>query len=208
MGTENMTRTCIPCQRWDSDFPQHHIYTESMKDHENYCRNPDQEPEGPWCYTMDPGIRFDFCDVQFCGLTPAVSSHIKCKRTTTYYTTAAYVNETTDSAVSPTQLPEDKIVSQSRCECRCYTNEQFISHSTNSRNHNYTNTELKQQMKEELREISEQLKVQKNLTSAWVRARRCADDQRMASVGMGYVAIVIIAMPFILTFVSDCCKLK
>ncbi|CAG2239475.1 unnamed protein product [Mytilus edulis] len=76
-------------------------------------------------------------------LNPAVSSHIKCKRTTTYYTTAAYVNETSDSAVSPTQLPEVKIVSKSRCECRCSTNEQFIAHSTKSSNHNYTNTELK-----------------------------------------------------------------
>ncbi|CAG2205904.1 unnamed protein product [Mytilus edulis] len=64
-------------------------------------------------------------------------------------------------------------------------------------------------MKEELQEITKQLRVQKNLTSAWVRARRSADDQRMTSVGMGYVAIGIIAMPFILVVLLQAsCKLE
>ncbi|VDH97333.1 Hypothetical predicted protein [Mytilus galloprovincialis] len=339
-----------------------------MKEHENYCRNPDREPEGPWCYTMDPRKRFEYCDVPFCGQTleeilihtnnsgdvdaritqnvydyytslsdyqlfpaltrsiqfsvkacrdafiilsaavklnspnfyeiclgcgsegtqtffrrkyntgetlwqytpgvincakhmtfilcwtiagritltkdtdngtsdvidwtdptplpiqgvgvmtawgekgiwimehirstTAVPSHIKCQTTTTY------VNVTSNSEVFSTPLPEVKNDSQSRCKCSCSTSEQIIGQSTKFNNHNYTNTELKQKMKEEIREISEQLSVQKNLTSAWVRARRSADDQRMTCVGMGYVAIGIIAMPFILAMVSDCCKLK
>ncbi|XP_052075705.1 putative macrophage stimulating 1-like protein [Mytilus californianus] len=203
-----MTRSYIPCQRWDSRFPHDHLNTELMKDHENYCRNPDEESEGPWCYTMDPRIRWESCDVPFCGSTPAVPSHIKSQITTTYYTTAAYVNATSDSAVFPSPLLEDKNESQSRCKCRCSSSEQLIDQSTKSSDHNYTNAELKQLMKEELRGITEQLRVQKNLTSAWFRARRSADDRRMTSVGMGYVAIGIIAMPFILTVVSDCCKLK
>ena len=32
------------------------------KDH-NYCRNPDWE-EKPWCYTMNPSIRWEFCAVR------------------------------------------------------------------------------------------------------------------------------------------------
>merc|ERR1712179_482006 len=38
----------------------------SIGDH-NYCRNPDNEDEGPWCYTTDPNKRWEFCDVPLCG---------------------------------------------------------------------------------------------------------------------------------------------
>ena len=27
----------------------------------NYCRNPDNEPEGAWCYTTDPDVRWEYC---------------------------------------------------------------------------------------------------------------------------------------------------
>ncbi len=33
----------------------------------NFCRNPDNEPDGVWCYTTDPIQRWDSCDVPFCG---------------------------------------------------------------------------------------------------------------------------------------------
>ena len=33
----------------------------------NYCRNPDNEPVGLWCYTMDPDKRWEECDVPICG---------------------------------------------------------------------------------------------------------------------------------------------
>ena len=28
----------------------------------NYCRNPDNEPKGIWCYTTDAGSRWEYCD--------------------------------------------------------------------------------------------------------------------------------------------------
>ncbi|KAL2088769.1 hypothetical protein ACEWY4_015668 [Coilia grayii] len=57
------------CQYWSSNFP-HRItefnvsLEESLK--ENYCRNPDQSPDGPWCFTRDPGVRRESCGVPSC----------------------------------------------------------------------------------------------------------------------------------------------
>lgn len=33
---------------------------------ENYCRNPDNDEKGPWCYTTDPNTRFDYCNIPEC----------------------------------------------------------------------------------------------------------------------------------------------
>ena len=32
----------------------------------NYCRNPDNE-KMPWCYTTDPEVRWDYCQIPTCG---------------------------------------------------------------------------------------------------------------------------------------------
>ncbi len=39
--------------------------------HHNYCRNPDNEPEGAWCYTADPNVRWEYCNVPDCYDDPA-----------------------------------------------------------------------------------------------------------------------------------------
>ena len=28
----------------------------------NYCRNPDNDPHGAWCYTSDQGLRWEYCN--------------------------------------------------------------------------------------------------------------------------------------------------
>ncbi len=33
----------------------------------NYCRNPDNEPGGPWCYTTSHNKRWEYCHIPFCG---------------------------------------------------------------------------------------------------------------------------------------------
>ena len=37
----------------------------TLDDAANYCRNPDGEPK-LWCYTTDPGTRWQYCNVPLC----------------------------------------------------------------------------------------------------------------------------------------------
>lgn len=55
------------CQRWNESTPHGHRFTSSLADQGNYCRNPDREPKGPWCYTTDPTKRWEYCDIPKCG---------------------------------------------------------------------------------------------------------------------------------------------
>ncbi|CAH1786990.1 unnamed protein product, partial [Owenia fusiformis] len=73
MGTKAKTKTAIICQRWDAQTPHKHTKNDpnnfpdkTIADASNYCRNPDGEPLGPWCYTTNPGTRWQYCDVDFC----------------------------------------------------------------------------------------------------------------------------------------------
>ena len=66
-GHANVTKSRRDCQRWGNQEPHAHFYTD-LADQENFCRNPDMEPEGPWCYTTDPFIRWEYCYVPFCGM--------------------------------------------------------------------------------------------------------------------------------------------
>uniref|UniRef100_A0A3Q2YMN8 Kringle domain-containing protein n=1 Tax=Hippocampus comes TaxID=109280 RepID=A0A3Q2YMN8_HIPCM len=34
---------------------------------ENFCRNPNNDPGGPWCYTTDPNVRAEECGVPRCS---------------------------------------------------------------------------------------------------------------------------------------------
>uniref|UniRef100_A0A8C4JJU5 Kringle domain-containing protein n=1 Tax=Dromaius novaehollandiae TaxID=8790 RepID=A0A8C4JJU5_DRONO len=67
-GHVSKTRKGITCQRWSAQEP-HVISPASHPDahlEENYCRNPDNDSHGPWCYTMDPRTPFDYCAIKPC----------------------------------------------------------------------------------------------------------------------------------------------
>ena len=64
-GSLSRTKSGEECQRWDSQVPHKHGQVSGVEG--NFCRNPDGEPEGPWCYTMSPSKRWEYCNVPSCG---------------------------------------------------------------------------------------------------------------------------------------------
>lgn len=70
-GTMNMTETGLACQAWESQSPHQHtrpplIFPE-VQNSTNYCRNAGGEERKPWCYTMDPSVRWEHCDIPVCA---------------------------------------------------------------------------------------------------------------------------------------------
>lgn len=71
-GNINITVSGRECQRWGHSFP-HPIIREFNASEpnsilqENFCRNPDKRPEGPWCFTKDPTVQKELCRVPRCG---------------------------------------------------------------------------------------------------------------------------------------------
>ncbi|XP_022795156.1 inactive tyrosine-protein kinase transmembrane receptor ROR1-like isoform X1 [Stylophora pistillata] len=70
-GSVNVTRSGRSCQSWKSQCPHRHWRTPNdvtdSKDDSNMCRNPDSSaPDGPWCYTTDTNVRWEYCNVSRC----------------------------------------------------------------------------------------------------------------------------------------------
>ncbi|KAM3851556.1 plasminogen [Vipera latastei] len=69
-GTESKTQNGVLCQKWTENSPHRPKYTPFLYPNasldENYCRNPDRDVKGPWCYTTDPKTRFDYCNIPEC----------------------------------------------------------------------------------------------------------------------------------------------
>ena len=78
LGERSVTQTGHICQEWISNSPHshdnHNLASFSDRDTvstlaevRNYCRNPDGEPEGPWCYGLT-GNRWAYCGIPQCQL--------------------------------------------------------------------------------------------------------------------------------------------
>uniref|UniRef100_A0A4W3GEY7 Macrophage stimulating 1 n=1 Tax=Callorhinchus milii TaxID=7868 RepID=A0A4W3GEY7_CALMI len=69
-GFVDRTESGRECQRWDLNSPHRHNYQpdkyRDMNLDDNYCRNPDGSPQ-PWCFTTDPNVEREFCNIQRCG---------------------------------------------------------------------------------------------------------------------------------------------
>ena len=75
VGTIHTTWNGRTCQRWDQHSPHSHTYTDpsyfpggSIPGASNYCRNPNMDlADRPWCYTTDPNVRWDYCNIIMCN---------------------------------------------------------------------------------------------------------------------------------------------
>ncbi|XP_008311742.1 plasminogen [Cynoglossus semilaevis] len=69
-GTKSKTKSGTICQRWDAKEP--HKPNMAPETHpradldSNFCRNPDGDSGGPWCYTTDRNTRWEHCNVDKC----------------------------------------------------------------------------------------------------------------------------------------------
>ena len=71
-GHISTTANGLQCARWDSkNSLALRVSTKYMPEFRlenaaNYCRKPDLDPSGPWCFTTDRNKRWDYCDIPMC----------------------------------------------------------------------------------------------------------------------------------------------
>ncbi|XP_035699689.1 plasminogen-like [Branchiostoma floridae] len=71
-GSIAETSSGLTCQAWDSQEPHLHDYgpenyPDSGLENNSFCRNPDEDPNGPWCITVDPDKEWEYCTIPLCG---------------------------------------------------------------------------------------------------------------------------------------------
>ena len=67
-GRLSITENFVPCLAWSSQYVHNEIKSNDplLGDH-NYCRNPDRDPKGPWCFSSDTFLK-TYCNIQNCGI--------------------------------------------------------------------------------------------------------------------------------------------
>uniref|UniRef100_A0A8C6JNV3 Uncharacterized protein n=1 Tax=Melopsittacus undulatus TaxID=13146 RepID=A0A8C6JNV3_MELUD len=70
-GTVAKTARGRTCQEWSSQKPHSHRYFTPMTHpraglDKNYCRNPDGDVNGVWCFTTDPEKKWEYCEIPRC----------------------------------------------------------------------------------------------------------------------------------------------
>lgn len=69
-GNLAVTTLGSPCLAWDSlptkTLSKYQNFDPEVKLVQNFCRNPDRDEEGAWCFVaQQPG--FEYCSLNYCG---------------------------------------------------------------------------------------------------------------------------------------------
>ncbi|XP_015520524.1 tyrosine-protein kinase transmembrane receptor Ror2 [Neodiprion pinetum] len=80
LGFVNKTKSGLDCQSWAIQEPHSHdrppdVFPQ-LQNAENYCRNAGGDEPMPWCYTMDPNVRWELCDIPICANSTEVTMEI------------------------------------------------------------------------------------------------------------------------------------
>jgi len=81
-GLMNVTKGGLECQPWYTSHPHKHtsppqVFPE-MKNSSNYCRNGGGIEQSPWCYTMDPLVRWQHCIIEKCeNITEMINYNVE-----------------------------------------------------------------------------------------------------------------------------------
>ena len=70
-GNISVTQSGYTYQSWTSQCPHRHHRTPDnfpeLNNSGNACRNPGgQAPHGPWCYTTNSSVRWEYCNISIC----------------------------------------------------------------------------------------------------------------------------------------------
>ncbi|KTG41427.1 hypothetical protein cypCar_00004744 [Cyprinus carpio] len=67
----SFTKTGITCQAWNMSIPHEHNFKPARHKkfdlRQNFCRNPDNDPSGPWCFTELTETRHQECGLPQCS---------------------------------------------------------------------------------------------------------------------------------------------
>ncbi|ELT92338.1 hypothetical protein CAPTEDRAFT_49356, partial [Capitella teleta] len=76
-GTLQYSQLGVECKAWHTAKPflYQQIWANQHPDvidvipleFNNYCRNPDDDMNGPWCFTDIKTMRMEYCNVPLCG---------------------------------------------------------------------------------------------------------------------------------------------
>lgn len=70
-GNLAVTTLGSPCLAWDGvpakTLSKYEDFDPEVKLVENFCRNPDWDEEGAWCYVAGQTGDFEYCSLNYCG---------------------------------------------------------------------------------------------------------------------------------------------